>query len=52
MSTGAEGGNKKIKVAQNILKHILVLEFLKSNDFFSKWLTARAQVGVSGHKCV
>ena len=46
-------GNKKIRIAQNVLKLILLLEFLKSNEFFfqndhlqgHKW----AQVGVSEH---
>ena len=27
------GGVRKIKVAQNVLKHVLVLEFLSSDDF-------------------
>ena len=28
---------KKKKVAQNLLKHALVLEFLKSDEIFSQW---------------
>ena len=28
------GGGSKIKVAQNVLKHALVLEFLKSDKIF------------------
>ena len=32
-SGGGEGG-PEIKVAQNVLKHILVLEFLKSDEIF------------------
>ena len=31
--TGGRGGSPPRKVAQNELKHILVLEFLRSNDF-------------------
>ena len=27
------GGGQKIKVVQNVLKHALILEFLKSNEF-------------------
>ena len=29
-----EGVSKKSKVTQNVLKHTLVLEFLKSDEFF------------------
>ena len=33
ISSFYEGGVPKIKVAQNVLKHVLVLEFLSSDDF-------------------
>ena len=33
---GGGGAGQKIKVAQDLLKHALVLEFLKSNDFCLK----------------
>ena len=36
-----KGWSKKIKVAQNVLKFILFSEFLKSNNFFFKWLISR-----------
>ena len=40
------GGGPKFKVAQNVLTHILVLEYLKSNEIFksikcSNWSQAR-----------
>ena len=31
------GGAKKIKVAQNGMKHGLVLEFLRSDEIFEIW---------------
>ena len=31
------GGPRKKKVAQNLLKHALVLEFLRSDKFFFWW---------------
>ena len=31
---GGGGGSQKIKVTQNGLKHIFVLEFLRSNEIF------------------
>ena len=40
--SGMEVWGQKIKVAQNDLKHILVLEFLRSNKNFRNF--------VSGHK--
>ena len=33
---GWGGGSAKMKIAQNVLKHILVLMFLKSDVYFSK----------------
>ena len=35
-SGGGGGGGQKIKVVQNVLKHALVLEFLKSSKIFEK----------------
>ena len=32
------GGPPKIKVPQNIMKHILVLEFVNSNEIIEFWL--------------
>ena len=37
------GGCPEIKVAQNDLKHILVLEFLKSDEVFKKLQVATSK---------
>ena len=34
---GGGGGGPKIKVAQNGMKHGLVLEFLRSDEIFEIW---------------
>ena len=34
--TGGGGEGKKVKVAQNDLKHILVVDFFKSDEIFTK----------------
>ena len=49
---GQGGGGQKKTVAQNVLKHILVLECLKSDAIFSKWPISMAQVFVSSHSGV